>query len=460
VPPEPTPPTAVPTETPATTATAATGGGGGTEEAAGQQLVLKILGAIGTGVGVLGFVTFFGGAIIWLRADNSNLPANDAVSAVPNGVLVTTGASFLVPAVLLALLAVALIFVSRQISEVPRKAKQRTTFDSARRLLHEAEETARRATAKTQFAQAVRAQATSLADLAEQLAKDASVPEVRKTAAAGAAGAKRLEAERAEAEALMVTSEAAQKKAEAENLQAASQFALQRTHREFLIELWVGAAVLLVLPPVANQALFHVTFFWDGAILVGIAALATTISLVTYVTTEKFVWFGIVAFVTVGAYIGAATFFSTTDNPKIEPAAALRTGHPPVIGIYIADTSTNLYLGSFPEPGKPSRLIVLPRAQVTDLSVGPLLERHLARKRAAQIALEECDQVITTPAPAPAPTPAPTPAPAPQSGSGSGSASGSKSEAKSAAVPKPAPPPVEEPACTAKQKATLDPYLG
>lgn len=440
---EPTPAPAASAEAPAATATAAvtatSGGGSGAEEAGGQQLVLKILGVIGTGIGVLGFVTFFGGAILWLRADNSNLPANDAVSAIPNSVLVTTGASFLVPAVLLALLAVALIFISRQISEVPRKAKQRTTFDEARKQLYEAEQTARMAAAKTQFAQAVRAQATSLTDLAEQLAKDASVPEVRKTAAASAASAKRLKAEEAEAEALVATSEAAGRKADAENLQASSQFALQRTHIQFLIELWVGAVVLLLLPPIANQALFHVQFFWDGAILVGIAALATAISLVTYVTTEKFVWFGIVAFITVGAYIGAATFFSTTDNPKVEPAAALRTDHPPVIGIFIADTASNLYLGSFPEAGKPSRLVVVPRAQITDLAIGPLLNRSTARRRAAEIADEQCEQLISKAPPATEPPPA------------AGSATVAKPGAEGETV--------EKPACTDAQRSTLDPYL-
>ncbi|MEA2299616.1 MAG: hypothetical protein QOE44_151, partial [Solirubrobacteraceae bacterium] len=83
--------------------------GGVAGSSKGQDLVLKVLGAVGTGIGILGFVTFFGGAILWLRAKAAGLPANEAVAVVPKGVLVATGASFLVPAVLLALLAVGVI---------------------------------------------------------------------------------------------------------------------------------------------------------------------------------------------------------------------------------------------------------------------------------------------------------------------------------------------------------------
>jgi hypothetical protein len=362
-----------------------------------QDLILKVAAAVGTGVGVLGFVTLFGGAILWIRAERANLPANDAVSVIPNNVLVTTGASFLVPAVLLALLAVTVIFLFHLSFLVPRKARERRAFEHARELLHKAKEVARQADAKTQRAQAVRAQATSLSDTAEQLKQDPSVPEGLETAAESAADSQRLEAEKAEAEALALTSQATEMRAAADNLQAASEFALKRSHGQFLTELGVGAVMLLVLPPIFNQALFHVAFFWSGLILIGVAGVATAISLVTYVTTEKFVWFGVVAFLTVGVYIGFATFFNTIGNPKVEPAAALRSDRPPVIGIYIADTTSNLYLGTFPESGKPSRLMVIPRTQVTDLAIGPLLDRETARQRAVEIALEECRMKVSTP---------------------------------------------------------------
>jgi hypothetical protein len=101
------------------------------------------------------------------------------------------------------------------------------------------------------------------------------------------------------------------------------------------------------------------------AILVFVAVLVAAVSLATYWNYEKFVWFGIVSFVMVGIYIGFATYFSTIENPKVEPAAALRTGRPPAVGMFIAETSSDLYLGTFPRQGVPSRLMVVPRSSST-----------------------------------------------------------------------------------------------
>src|SRR3954447_21925096 len=75
------------------------------------DLVLKVLGAVGAGIGVLGFVTFFGGAIVWLRAEKARLPATEAVAVIPRNVLVISGATFLLPAVLIAIGVVAVVFL-------------------------------------------------------------------------------------------------------------------------------------------------------------------------------------------------------------------------------------------------------------------------------------------------------------------------------------------------------------
>jgi hypothetical protein len=74
---------------------------------------MQLLGFVAAGIGVLGFVTFFGAAILWIRYDQASLPANDAVAVVPREVLLTTGASFLVPALMLALAAVLAVLLFR-----------------------------------------------------------------------------------------------------------------------------------------------------------------------------------------------------------------------------------------------------------------------------------------------------------------------------------------------------------
>jgi hypothetical protein len=61
------------------------------------DLVLKTVGGIAAGVGVLGFVTLAGGVILYERLSGAHLPAEDAVAVVPRTNLLTIGASQLVP---------------------------------------------------------------------------------------------------------------------------------------------------------------------------------------------------------------------------------------------------------------------------------------------------------------------------------------------------------------------------
>jgi hypothetical protein len=366
------------------------------EATGSENLILKVLGAVGTGIGILGFVTFFGGAILWIRAEEAHLPANDVVSVIPNSVLVTTGASFLVPAVLIAALAVALTFAVHLVFDLPRRFRKRDAFRQVPGLHLEANELGRDAAALEQRAKAARALALSLTEAAEQLRNDSAASQDAIARHEQAAAAQRHAAQEEEAAALKAVAVAAKKKAEAENLQAKSAAALERSPEQFYLELGLGAAALTVLPPLLNGAIAHVGFK-SAVALVLVALAAAVVSLLAYVATDKFVWFGVVAFLAVGIYIGFATYFSTTRNPKVEPAAALRTGRPPVIGIFVADTASNLYLGSFPDERRASRLLVVPRTQVTDLAIGPLVDPEHARERAVALALDRCRQMVQTP---------------------------------------------------------------
>lgn len=70
-----------------------------------------ILAVIGTGVGVIGFVTFIGGVIVWARLTAAGFPAAPALGVFPRQDLLVIGAQTLVPQVLWAAGAViALVF--------------------------------------------------------------------------------------------------------------------------------------------------------------------------------------------------------------------------------------------------------------------------------------------------------------------------------------------------------------
>ena len=69
----------------------------------GGTRVAPILGAIGTGVGVIGFVTFIGGVTVYARLRAAGFPAAPALGIFPSQDLVVIGAQTLVPEVLWAL---------------------------------------------------------------------------------------------------------------------------------------------------------------------------------------------------------------------------------------------------------------------------------------------------------------------------------------------------------------------
>jgi hypothetical protein len=72
----------------------------------GWDKVAPILGAIGTGVGVIGFVTFIGGVTVYARLRAAGFPAAPALGIFPSQDLIVIGAQTLVPEVLWALAAV------------------------------------------------------------------------------------------------------------------------------------------------------------------------------------------------------------------------------------------------------------------------------------------------------------------------------------------------------------------
>lgn len=72
------------------------------QNAPGGLSIVTVAAAAASGVGVLGFVTFAGGVVLWARFREMGLQADRALAVVPSPEFVATGAEFLVPAVLIA----------------------------------------------------------------------------------------------------------------------------------------------------------------------------------------------------------------------------------------------------------------------------------------------------------------------------------------------------------------------
>lgn len=370
----------------------------GEDPSGSRDLVLKVLGAVGAGIGVIGFVTLFGGAILWVRANEAGLPANEAVAVVPHAVLVTTGASFLVPAVLLALLVVLLISSVHMVLSLPARIGARKLTERARELRYLADEAKRELEPAEQLAVSTRELATNLSAVADE-AGQTQAGSTQVVDLLGPATAQQQLAKEHEQAALELRTTAESLNSEAQKLEAEREGRLVNTPRRQKLQRrleWVIVFVVLALVPLFLYGSLHGLSLLDKAILAAVAVAAAGLSLAVYLSTEeKLLWLGVVAFMAVGVYAGCDTYLRTVQDTKFEPVAALLGTRPPVTGLYIAETSSDLYLGTFAGTGSlTARLLVIPLAQVTDLSVGPLLDPAVARVRAIELAQSECGKLL------------------------------------------------------------------
>ena len=101
-------------------------------EATPWSQISPVLATVATGVGVVGFVTFVGGAVVWARLNAAGFPAAPALGVVPSQDLLVIGAETLVPQVIVALVAVVAltllyvgaVLITRRIHEQTSKKMQ------------------------------------------------------------------------------------------------------------------------------------------------------------------------------------------------------------------------------------------------------------------------------------------------------------------------------------------------
>jgi hypothetical protein len=355
-----------------------------------ESVIGAILAAVGGSLGIIGLVAFFGAAILWVRMDEMGIPADEAIAVVPKSVLVTTGASFLVPSVLLAVVLLGVLFLAdllisrftdflflreqkKELAAAEKEAKRRqASIDLAIENAEQAAERSRqlKATARKSFAAG--------ADLAaiKQGSKEASEAVTEAQAAAGEA-------------------QPAAKEADDKVVEAREEIELARDKKELPIEsIRNGLRFILVVVVLGVAAAPGVLLSAVGLpnlqiLLVSAAVLfLSAICLVTLANTN-FVWFGLAIIVAVGLLNGFITYCRTKNDAKVEPAALLRSHGAPVFGFYVAQTSDRVYLSTNPMVGK-TRLDVIPRDEVIALVIGGLERPTEAEEHAIAFAHRLC----------------------------------------------------------------------
>jgi ABC-type multidrug transport system fused ATPase/permease subunit len=349
-----------------------------------------LLAAIGGGIGVLGFVAFFGAAILWVRLDQAGLPANEAVALIPRSVLLATGAKFLVPSLLLALAFTALLFLieawtisysTSSLQEAEAALKEKREIAQARHR----EATAATKKAEERLSAALRAQ-KAVDELAATETLDAAVLEKSKQSSEAAAASaaeicQRTMADAQEAERELLHWE---REYEEQRLAVCDDVEKRRKYlRRVLIILLFGLAALITF------IVFSIELGYGRIAILALILGAMITICVTVLERYGFAWFALVSFLAIGILSGFLTYYRTVGDPKVEPAAVLRTGGAPIVGFFVAQTSDRVYLGTS-LGNEMVRLNAIDRTEVSDLVVADLTPVAGAETRARRLALKSC----------------------------------------------------------------------
>jgi hypothetical protein len=334
-----------------------------------SDFLVPLLTAIGTGIGVLGFVMFFGGFILWARFKAGGLPANEAVAKVPRNDLVATGASFLVPGILAALGLVVCAYAAwDHLIERPRRKRLRSAqedYDRATEQLADLETRQRRLERRKEEV-GRREQATIAKKLA--LLTREEIP--------------------------------AQREAKEEAEEDCHQIPARAHRKERVVGVAILVAILLfgglyLIPRLSGLSFSYL--FLLAAVIVG----SITATVVVASRNSHFAWVMLCVFLSVGITIAAINYVRTQTHPKLSPVAAL-SGHSPVVGFFVAETDDALYVGR-PQPAGPeaeadqlgfdrtrATLIRLPKASLSNLTIGPLMDEDKAYRRSLLLAMALC----------------------------------------------------------------------
>jgi hypothetical protein len=351
--------------------------------------VLAVLAAVGTGVGVLGWVAFVGGAILWVRAHEAGLPPAQSVAVTPRAVLLAVGAEILSPAAGAAILGVILLYAWNAVLE-----------SLGRQPVEQAE-----------------ASVAQLEDLQANYDTEARAHEAHAESMKEVNNKEEARRSKGLAESAYGKADDAKRGAKKAKEEIDAGMTRDRVFRPLL------ALALLVLFEVAALVIgpsLPLNYIVLAVIVVATPGLALSYLILI---RARFIWFGVVAFVSLGSFVAAMTFLAPFDNPKVEPAALLRVGGGVICGSFVAQTDQQVFLGTYSRPVSsqprppaatcigpaaaqaselnaerteelPPRLIAVPRDEVIDLAISaPLpLKDDAAAGRSAAMALDLCER--------------------------------------------------------------------
>ena len=353
----------------------------------------QLLAALGAGIGVLGFVTFAGGAVIWGRLDQAGLPADEVVGVVPRETLIVTGASVLVPAVVIALLTVLILLAVDQVTALWTRLRERklkealaVTRKSAADANHAAASAAEIASAFAKALESVKAPIETI----RSGSQDVELPSVNELEAKA-----QTEADKA----VRAAQEAALRRAQVAEKEAVRQRELVM-HEQSTFVRWLSfqergrrivvIAVLVVLQFVL--AFLSLPKLGPGptALLVLLAMATSFACSLVLLNTRSFAWFGVAAFVAAGLFAAASSYAGVRKAGTFAPVAVIKKGEIPMYGLFIAQSKDRLLLADPLAERRAMRVLSVPTSDVLEVSVGSLAKQDDAATQAFVAAQAIC----------------------------------------------------------------------
>jgi hypothetical protein len=360
-------------------------------------VLVPVLSFIGTGIGILGFVIFFGGFVTWIRFDAAGLPANEAVGRIPRNDLVTTGASFLVPALLAALAAVALAVVLWDAAIGNRRRRRAADLERQRKHADSDLERLRGRTARLEREIKDSRQATQRHEDEAKAAARGSEARAEAREKSDLAEGRYLQAEQHLVQLQEEEVPAALRQAAEAEAALAGPPRSNRTEKLMIVAVG-GIPMVLAQGLVIALALDSLRFF--EVMVLGVVAVLTLGLAIAVVSMTNFGWYTACVFVGVGILIATSLYLRTDRSPKVSPVAAL-DGSEPVTGFFVAETDDSIYV-AHPVPFERAPLELdhdavamtrLSKDTVSFLTVGPLKREAAAYQRSMELALALCDRL-------------------------------------------------------------------
>lgn len=369
-----------------------------------SSTLLPVLTAIGTGIGAIGFVIFFGGFILWTRFDAAGLPANEAVAQVPRSDLVATGASFLIPAFLAAFVAAALVLVGVD-ATIGRRSRNR--HERRNREADDADDHLEWLLKRwEQTAEEVESAENEVKRLDQRLELEETDP-AGDDARADYNAAVHLREDRRRWIYTARTELIPKAQSERHDARQAIKESRWQSNPERFARMLIGCiAMASVDLLIILLGLHGLPLKTDPLVFAAITGSFILVFLVTSIT-DQFAWLIMCVFLGVGMTVAFSTYARTYDHPKVSSFVALHAHRLPVTGFFVAETADAVYVGR-PQPDwkaagdlefehDSGALVRYTKESLSAIAIGPLVKESDAYWRSTRLALGLCRGSIRSP---------------------------------------------------------------